>query len=162
MKNTLHPTWVKFEISSQTLCSSDPARKIQVRPTLVTRLHARIFKFCSTFCSLQVTCYDWDSDGSHDLIGHFTTTLGEITEAYQTQKKACTSSYLDSSLTVVDESFPPPPPLPPSFPFSSSLSPPQLQWECINPGKLKKRKYKNSGTVYLNSVKVSSCHVVSL
>lgn len=110
MKNTLHPTWVKFEISSQTLCSSDPARKIQVRPTLVTRLHARIFKFCSTFCSLQVTCYDWDSDGSHDLIGHFTTTLGEITEAYQTQKKACTSSYLDSSLTIVDESFPPPPP----------------------------------------------------
>ena len=136
MKNTLHPTWVKFEISSQTLCSSDPARKIQVRPTLVTRLHARIFKFCSTFYSLQVTCYDWDSDGSHDLIGHFTTTLGEITEAYQTQKKACTSSYLDSSLTVVDESFPPPPPplcvcvcvsfpspLPSSFPFSSSPFP---------------------------------------
>ena len=103
MKNTLHPTWVKFEISSQTLCSSDPARKIQVRPNFMTRLHARMsnhLKFCATFCSLQVTCYDWDSDGSHDLIGHFTTTLGEITEAYQTQKKAWTGSYLDNNLTV--------------------------------------------------------------
>lgn len=45
------------------------------------------------FFPLQVTCYDWDSDGSHDLIGHFTTTLGEITEAYQTQKKACTNQF---------------------------------------------------------------------
>jgi len=31
---------------------------------------------------------------------------------------------------------------------------PQLQWDCINPDKMKKKKYKNSGTVYLQSIKV--------
>ena len=37
IKNTLHPTWVKFEISSQTLCSSDPSKKIKVwLPRLIT------------------------------------------------------------------------------------------------------------------------------
>ncbi len=25
-----------------------------------------------------MTCYDWDSDGSHDLIGVFTTSLAEL------------------------------------------------------------------------------------
>lgn len=95
-KNSLNPTWTMFEISSQTLCSSDADRRI------------------------KVVCYDWDSDGSHDLIGEFTTTLAEITAAYQSGKK--------------------------------------LQWECINPAKQKKRKYKNSGTVYLQSVKITKTY----
>ena len=30
IKNTLNPSWPPFSISSQTLCSSDPFRKIQV------------------------------------------------------------------------------------------------------------------------------------
>ncbi len=28
---------------------------------------------------LQVKCFDWDADSSHDLIGQFTTTLTELT-----------------------------------------------------------------------------------
>jgi len=39
------------------------------------------------FVPPQVTCYDWDADGSHDLIGHFTTSLGEMTDAYHNHKK---------------------------------------------------------------------------
>ena len=72
--------------------------------------------FHSNLCLMQVTCYDWDSDGSHDLIGEFMTNLTEITEAYQSGKK--------------------------------------IQWDCINPAKKKKKKYKNSGTIYLNGIKV--------
>lgn len=34
----------------------------------------------------------------------------------------------------------------------------QLQWECINPKKQSKKKYKNSGTVNLESVKVHVLH----
>ena len=38
---------------------------------------------------------------------------------------------------------------------------PQLQWDCINPSKQSKKKYKNSGTVFLESVRVScSTHTV--
>ena len=29
-----------------------------------------------------------------------------------------------------------------------------LQWECISPKKLKKKKYKNSGVVHLSRVQV--------
>ncbi len=32
---------------------------------------------CVCLC-FQVTCYDWDSDGSHDLIGTFETNLAEL------------------------------------------------------------------------------------
>lgn len=28
----------------------------------------------------QVRCYDWDADGSHDLIGEFTTNMAELME----------------------------------------------------------------------------------
>jgi len=41
---------------------------------------------CVCVC-VQVCCYDWDVDGSHDLIGEFTTTLAELTQASQNQKK---------------------------------------------------------------------------
>ena len=37
--------------------------------------------------SLQVRCYDWDSDGSHDFIGEFPTTLAEFIDAYQNKKQ---------------------------------------------------------------------------
>ena len=30
---------------------------------------------------VQVRCFDWDADGSHDLIGQFTMTLGDLTRA---------------------------------------------------------------------------------
>ena len=34
-----------------------------------------------------MTCYDWDSDGSHDLIGIFTTSLGQLMEAQDNKTK---------------------------------------------------------------------------
>ncbi|CAN8032548.1 unnamed protein product, partial [Ixodes persulcatus] len=51
VKNNLSPTWRPCVIKSTTLCSGDPDRP------------------------LKVQCYDWDSDGSHDLIGEFSCTL---------------------------------------------------------------------------------------
>lgn len=62
LKNTLNPSWKAFDITSQRLCSSDSQKKI------------------------KVTCFDWDSDGSHDLIGTFTTSLGEMEEASRLKK----------------------------------------------------------------------------
>ena len=35
----------------------------------------------------QVICYDWDSDGSHDTIGEFMTSLAELTAAHSSRKK---------------------------------------------------------------------------
>ena len=34
-----------------------------------------------------MTCYDWDSDGSHDLIGSFTTSLRQLMEAEANKTK---------------------------------------------------------------------------
>ena len=70
------------------------------------------------FLVCQVTCFDWDADGGHDVIGQFSTSLAELVSAHSSHSK--------------------------------------LQWECINPEKAKKKKkYKNSGTVYAE-VKVRS------
>uniref|UniRef100_A0A7N8WJ62 Copine-3 n=1 Tax=Mastacembelus armatus TaxID=205130 RepID=A0A7N8WJ62_9TELE len=59
VKNNLNPSWRKFFISLQTLCSSDLNRP------------------------LKVDCSDHDSDGSHDLIGSFTTSATELLKAAQ-------------------------------------------------------------------------------
>lgn len=53
MKN-LNPTWASFEISARKLCNGD---------------HDRALKF---------DIYDWDSDGTHDYIGSFTTSLSKL------------------------------------------------------------------------------------
>merc|ERR1711935_1296012 len=53
MKN-LSPTWAPFEISAKLLCNGD---------------HTRPLKF---------DVYDWDSDGSHDYIGSFVTSLEKL------------------------------------------------------------------------------------
>ena len=53
MKN-LSPTWAPFEISAKLLCNGD---------------HSRPLKF---------DVYDWDSDGSHDYIGSFVTSLEKL------------------------------------------------------------------------------------
>ncbi|XP_052260932.1 copine-8-like isoform X2 [Dreissena polymorpha] len=57
IKNSLNPTWRPFCVPAKTLCNGD---------------HDRL---------LKVECYDWDSDGSHDLIGEFTTTLKDLLKA---------------------------------------------------------------------------------
>ncbi|XP_061911906.1 copine-1 [Entelurus aequoreus] len=57
VKNNLSPTWKKFSVPLQTFCSSDLERP------------------------LKVDCSDHDSDGSHDLIGSFTTKVSELQKA---------------------------------------------------------------------------------
>lgn len=87
--NTLNPKWNPFAISLQKLCGNNYDLKLKMR------------------------CFDYDSDGGHDLIGEFYTTMKEMT------------------------------------------SQDKLQWDCINPKKQKKKKsYKNSGVILLNSIKV--------
>ncbi|XP_070574853.1 copine-3-like [Ptychodera flava] len=54
IKNNQNPTWKPFKISVQSLCNGDYEKKI------------------------KVICYDWDSDGSHDLIGEFFTSVQEL------------------------------------------------------------------------------------
>jgi hypothetical protein len=53
---TLNPTWRPMSISLQALCNGDRDRK------------------------LRFSCYDWDSDGSNDLIGIAYTTLNELAQ----------------------------------------------------------------------------------
>jgi hypothetical protein len=55
VKNNLNPIWKPFSIPVRTLCNGDYDR------------------------SIKITCYDYDSDGSNDLIGEFCTTLKELT-----------------------------------------------------------------------------------
>uniref|UniRef100_A0A8C3AWH6 Copine-3 n=1 Tax=Cyclopterus lumpus TaxID=8103 RepID=A0A8C3AWH6_CYCLU len=57
VKNNLSPTWKKFSVPLQTFCCSDLDRP------------------------LKVDCSDYDSDGTHDLIGSFTTTVSELQKA---------------------------------------------------------------------------------
>ena len=88
IKNTLNPVWPPFTISASSLGRGDNS------------------------CVIKVICYDWDRDGSHDLIGEFTTTLGEL------------------------------------------LGEKLMTWDLINPQKVSKKKYKNSGTISISSIKV--------
>eukprot|EP00116_Pleurobrachia_bachei_P006358 sb/3466620/ len=53
---TLNPRWNLLEIGSKRLCQNHPEQNI------------------------LFSCYDYDDDGSHDFIGHFTTNLTELRE----------------------------------------------------------------------------------
>ncbi|XP_032642179.1 copine-3 [Chelonoidis abingdonii] len=57
IKNNLNPVWKPFKISLNSLCYSDMDKTI------------------------KVVCYDYDNDGSHDLIGSFLTTMSKLKEA---------------------------------------------------------------------------------
>uniref|UniRef100_A0A3P8W100 Copine-3 n=1 Tax=Cynoglossus semilaevis TaxID=244447 RepID=A0A3P8W100_CYNSE len=57
VKNNLNPTWRPFRIPLQSLCGGDMDKPIKVE------------------------CYDYDNDGSHDLIGTFETTMKRLQEA---------------------------------------------------------------------------------
>ncbi len=78
IKNTLNPTWRPFPVLVRSLCNGDVERTIKVE------------------------CFDWDSDGSHDLIGIFTTNMRQISTGRQTyelinpKKKAKKKSYKNS------------------------------------------------------------------
>ncbi|XP_068933796.1 copine-1 isoform X5 [Petaurus breviceps papuanus] len=54
IKNNLNPTWSRFSVPLQRFCEGDSSLPIQVR------------------------CSDYDSDGSHDLIGSFQTNLTQL------------------------------------------------------------------------------------
>uniref|UniRef100_A0A0P4VVL1 Copine-3 n=1 Tax=Scylla olivacea TaxID=85551 RepID=A0A0P4VVL1_SCYOL len=81
IKKTLNPVWKPIVVPARTLCAGDHGR------------------------SIKIECYDWDSDGSHDLIGECYTNLERLlegqgnTNVYQLinpKKKAKKSSYKDS------------------------------------------------------------------
>jgi len=55
IKNTLNPSWKPFEISMDALCKGDMDRAI------------------------KFVVFDWNNDGSEDLIGEFQTTVKEVT-----------------------------------------------------------------------------------
>lgn len=54
IKNTLNPHWSSFTIPLVTLCNGDKFRPIKIE------------------------CFDWDSDGSHDMIGECQTTIDQL------------------------------------------------------------------------------------
>ncbi|XP_061179726.1 copine-3-like [Saccostrea echinata] len=56
-KDTLNPVWRPFELAVHALCGGNKTQQI------------------------QFSCSDYDSDGSHDLIGSFTTTITELEQA---------------------------------------------------------------------------------
>ncbi|XP_017293326.1 copine-3 isoform X1 [Kryptolebias marmoratus] len=60
VKNNLNPTWKPFRIPLQSLCGGDLDKPIKVE------------------------CYDYDDNGSHDLIGSFETTMKHLQEASRT------------------------------------------------------------------------------
>ncbi|XP_048030288.1 copine-3 isoform X2 [Megalobrama amblycephala] len=57
VKNNLNPCWRPFKIPLRSLCAGDMDKPI------------------------KVDCYDYDNDGSHDLIGIFETTMKRLQEA---------------------------------------------------------------------------------
>ncbi|KAK1885473.1 Copine-3 [Dissostichus eleginoides] len=85
--NTLNPTWRPFRIPLPALCGGDVERPI------------------------KVDCYDYNSNGSHDFIGCFETTLAQIQQGSQTyaaefecinsKKKQKKKGYKNSGVIVV-------------------------------------------------------------
>ncbi|XP_038871523.1 copine-3-like [Salvelinus namaycush] len=57
IKNNLSPSWKKFSVALQTFCNCDMSKPIKVH------------------------CSDYDSDGSHELIGVFQTNVSELQKA---------------------------------------------------------------------------------
>lgn len=57
VKNDLSPTWRTFDLKTNQLCSANYDQPV------------------------KVDCYDYDSDGAHDLIGSFTTSVNEFLKA---------------------------------------------------------------------------------
>lgn len=57
--------------------------KERTDPLNVTTFGVKDYVFCCNTLSfhVQVECYDYDNDGSHDLIGIFETTMTRLKEA---------------------------------------------------------------------------------
>ncbi|XP_052230447.1 copine-3-like isoform X2 [Dreissena polymorpha] len=86
VKNNLNPRWRPFQLPLQSLCGGDKTRTV------------------------KFDVYDWDSDGSHDIIGGFTTTVQELIDAptgkefpcINQEKKAKKKKYENSGYVGVD------------------------------------------------------------
>ncbi|KAL3860055.1 hypothetical protein ACJMK2_010227 [Sinanodonta woodiana] len=86
IKNNLNPTWRSFVLPVQSLCGGDKSAQI------------------------KFDVYDWDNDGSHDLIGGFTTTLTQLMEGAGKElsfpcinpKKQSKKSYANSGMVFLD------------------------------------------------------------
>lgn len=96
---------------------------------------------------LQVDCSDHDSDGSHDLIGSFTTTVSQLQKSVHgspVSSLKVTGITCHHGVALVRSHCP-------SLCFS------QVQFDCIHPEKQKKKKsYKNSGVVSVKNCKVEN------
>uniref|UniRef100_A0A8C8M046 Copine-3 n=1 Tax=Oncorhynchus tshawytscha TaxID=74940 RepID=A0A8C8M046_ONCTS len=82
VKNNLSPSWKKFTVALQTFCNCDMSKPIKVH------------------------CSDYDSDGSHDLIGVFQTNVSELQKAVEfdcvhPEKKKKKKSYKNSGVISV-------------------------------------------------------------
>ncbi|KAK6185840.1 hypothetical protein SNE40_007986 [Patella caerulea] len=84
VKNDLNPHWRPFSVPLQTLCGGDKKQ------------------------SIRMDVYDWDSDGSHDLIGGFTTNVEEMLNkdkeptwpCINEKKKSKKKNYTDSGIVI--------------------------------------------------------------
>ncbi|XP_070574849.1 copine-2-like [Ptychodera flava] len=85
IKNNQEPTWKTFKVSVQSLCNANYEKEI------------------------KIVCYDWDDDGSHDLIGETTTNAQQMIDGtnggrqvewqlIHPKKKAKKKSYVHSGL----------------------------------------------------------------
>uniref|UniRef100_A0A8C6TBL1 Copine III n=1 Tax=Neogobius melanostomus TaxID=47308 RepID=A0A8C6TBL1_9GOBI len=84
VKNNLNPTWKAFRIPLQSLCGGDMDKPIKVE------------------------CYDYDNDGSHDLIGMFETTMTRLQEASRVSPQLTDhkrSNYSDSITSSVVKAY---------------------------------------------------------
>ncbi|XP_067931223.1 copine-8-like isoform X1 [Watersipora subatra] len=87
IKNTLKPKWKRMRIPVRVLCNGDYDR------------------------SIKVECFDWNSNGSHEIIGYFLTNLRELSAAkgkpfhlINDQKKLKKGSkYKNSGIVLLDD-----------------------------------------------------------
>ncbi|XP_078396816.1 copine-3-like [Cetorhinus maximus] len=86
IKNNLNPSWKAFKIPLHSLCNGDLQKPVKVE------------------------CYDYDNDGSHDLIGTFETNVAKFQEASQNatefecinpKKKQKKKNYKNSGTVIV-------------------------------------------------------------
>ncbi|XP_060567238.1 copine-3-like [Ruditapes philippinarum] len=85
VKNNLNPSWRPFSLPVHTLCAGDKSKPIQFE------------------------VLDWDSDGSHDLIGGFTVSLQDLQSSIGKEfpvinehKKAKKKKYENSGYVILD------------------------------------------------------------
>ncbi|XP_053401185.1 copine-3-like isoform X2 [Mercenaria mercenaria] len=85
VKNNLNPQWRQFSLPVNTLCGGDKSKLIMFE------------------------VFDWDSDGSHDLIGGFTVSLQDLQSSVGKEfpvinehKKAKKKKYVNSGYVILD------------------------------------------------------------